>query len=227
MKKLFSSILFFTLVLTGCQSESKEVAKEEATASTVNKEEVKKEKEEKKELASKEEKKKEEKSTKTVTPVKKEEVKVQEKPKVESAVKVVQGEQKKKVEETKKDFIYTDKQHTFTLQFPAHWKDVKVNHSNWNEDTKASINFTVNIKNEDHSISSILVFDNEELADTYLSSGVFHELGKANGLTYLYIRPSEAPEKFYTNEYREDLEVLRKFVETDVPQVMKTFKLLP
>jgi hypothetical protein len=232
MKKIVGSMLVSVLLLTGCQSDGKESSEATVSTATADKVEVQKEQEQKKELASKEvakkeETKKEEKPVKEKQATQKEVVKVQAKPKVENTVKVVQGEQKKQVEKTNQDFTYTDAKHKFTLQFPAHWKDVKVNHSNWSEDTKASINFTVTIANEEHAISSIIVLDNEETVKNYLSSGIFHELGKANGLTYLYIRPSEAPEKFYTNEYREDLETLRKFVETDVPTVMKTFKLIP
>jgi hypothetical protein len=228
MKKIVGSMIVSALLLTGCQSENEEVVKEEAKTSLASETEIKKQ-EEQKEIASKEVTKKEEtkKQEKPVTEKQvttKEIVKTQAKPKVENAVKVVQGEQKKQVEKTNQEFAYTDTKHKFTLQFPAHWKDVKVNHSNWSEDTKASINFTVSIANEEHAISSIVVLDNEETVKDYISSGIFHALGKANGLTYLYIRPSEAPEKFYTNEYREDLETLRKFVETDVPAVMKTFK---
>jgi hypothetical protein len=133
---------------------------------------------------------------------------------------VTQG--KKKVD-VNKNSTYKDEKHKFTLQFPSDWKDVKVNYGSWSKDTKASINFTVKIANEQHAIASIIVLDNDAAVNDYLSSGVFHKLGKVNNLTYLYIRRSEAPDKFYQDKYRKELKTLQQFVNT-VPQVMKTFK---
>jgi hypothetical protein len=124
------------------------------------------------------------------------------------------------------NFLYTDAKHKFTLQLPTRWKDVKIKYSNLNEEVKASMDFTMILANEEVSIASIIALDNEEIVKDYVSSGVFHKLGKRNNMTYLYIKRSEAPDQLYEDRYREELKTLRTFIETDVPQVMKTFKVM-
>ncbi|GGE82608.1 hypothetical protein [Priestia taiwanensis] len=244
MKKGIYFILFFTLFITGCELYNAEATEEVPKALETSENEGKVKQKEKEDSTVKEQEKKD--------TVQKEEIK-QQVPQESSKQEMEQGKTKKqpvqqvpqgkgkdatgegKVVPAKKEKqsanlnqgrVYKDAKHKFTLQLPELWKDVKVNYRNEQKEAKASINFTVSIANEEHMIASIVVVDNEALANNYLNSGMFHKLGKVNDVTYVYIRRSEAPDKFYQDKYHKELKKLQQYVNS-VPQVMKTFTFIP
>ncbi|GGE82724.1 hypothetical protein [Priestia taiwanensis] len=133
----------------------------------------------------------------------------------------------KKEEQQQKSISYKDGKYPFTLQLPEAWSNVEVKREQFDNHTQEAVTFIATIGGEKVRLASIFAFGSKEEAMNHIEFGLHKKLGEKDGLTYAYIRASEAPDKLYGEQYEKELKMAQKMIMEDVPLVMDSFTLLP
>ncbi|WP_242309617.1 hypothetical protein [Bacillus cereus group sp. BfR-BA-01524] len=121
---------------------------------------------------------------------------------------------------------YKNTQYGFTLQIPDDWiKNVHISQNQYDEKAKDTISFIANIKGKEYPICSILIFDNNSEAIDYVKSGPLYKLDTDDKSIYAYISANEVPPEYYEGEHQEEFKEIYDSIQSEVLNVMNSYKL--